>query len=265
LYGREDSILSRVTKMSKDPLERLELLQKPLIELALEEDWGYKYAKFAADSSQSLLVHSFNTFSVARILGEYIFDLNSDDMLVACLGAFLHDYQKSEDEWQSAAISFMNGNRSTENSVFDHDDGSPEQLESLKNLLDRIKDDLSAFGFKVSVDALAKRILNIVVYTHDTDNRAVAIRRRSEVGPIDSLVPVIRLADSIASIKEPSEIVRKIRDLDLPQGKQVAFDYHEISVIRGLTTSFLNEAVIELMSEHGYVPLLHLRGSDLKN
>jgi len=243
--------------MSKDPLERLELLQKPLIELALEEDWGYKYAKFAADSSQSLLVHSFNTFSVARILGEYIFDLNSDDMLVACLGAFLHDYQKSEDEWQSAAISFMNGNRSTENSVFDHDDGSPEQLESLKNLLDRIKDDLSAFGFKVSVDALAKRILNIVVYTHDTDNRAVAIRRRSEVGPIDSLVPVIRLADSIASIKEPSEIVRKIRDLDLPQGKQVAFDYHEISVIRGLTTSFLNEAVIELMSEHGYVPLLH--------
>jgi hypothetical protein len=243
--------------MSKDPLERLELLQKPLIELALEEEWCYKYAKFAVDGSQSLLIHSLNTYSVTRVLGEHLFDLDSDDMLVACLGAFLHDYQKSDDEWQSAAISFMSGNRAIENDVFDHDNGSPEQLERLGKFLNRIKDDLSAFGYEVSVDTLAKRILNIVVYTHDTDNHAVAMRRRSEVGPIDPLASVIRLADSIASIKEPSEIVRKINDLDLPQGKKVVFDYHEISMIRGLTTSFLNEAIIELMSEHGYVPLLY--------
>lgn len=243
--------------MSNAVSERLNLLQKTLIELALREDWCYKYAKFATEGHQSLLVHSLNVFSVTRILGEHLFNLDLDGILVACLGAFFHDYQKSDDKWQEAVISFISGEQLTENNILGHDDGSPRQLERLGKLLDRIKNDLSTFGYEDPVDVLAKRILNIVVYTHDTDNRAKAVRRRSEVGPVDPLVPVIRLADSIASIKEPSEIVRKTRDLDLPQGKQVSFDYHEISVIRGLTTSFLNEAVIELMCEHGYVSLLH--------
>lgn len=232
-------------------------LQEALIELGLKENWNYKYAKFAVDACQSLLVHSLNVFSVALVLGEHLFNLNSDEMLVSCLGAFFHDYEKSDDEWQSAAISFMSGDRTIESSKFDHSSGSPEKMEKLVRLLDEIKDDLSVLGYNSSVDELAKRIMNLVVYTHDTDNHATAVKRRTEVGVADPLVPVVRLADSIASIKKPSEIVSKTRDLDLPQGKQVVFDYHEISVIRGLTTSFLNEALIELAREQGYVPLLH--------
>lgn len=238
-------------------IERFGTLQKALIELGLKENWGNNYAKFAEEGNQSLFVHSLNVFSVAQILGDHLFNLDSEELLVSCLGAFFHDYQKSEDKWQSAAISFMNGNKNIVRNAFDHADGSPKQIEKLGELLEEIKSELSVVGFNNSLDGLAKRILNLVVYTHDTDNHATAVRRRAEVGVADPLVPVVRLADSIASIKKPSEIVNKTRDLDLPQGKNVVFDYHEISMIRGLTTSFLNEAIIELMSEQGYVPLLH--------
>ncbi|MHA2015830.1 MAG: hypothetical protein ACTSUH_08815, partial [Candidatus Thorarchaeota archaeon] len=143
------------------------------------------------------------------------------------------------------------------NASFDHDDGSPEELKRLEQLLSGVERRLSEEGTHENLRELAPRILNIIVYTHDSRNRAVATRRRNQVGPIDPLAQVIRLGDGIASIKNPAAILRADRDLDIPQDKDVSFEYHEISAVRGLTSSLLNEALIHLMEESGYRPLLH--------
>ncbi|RLI53005.1 MAG: hypothetical protein DRP09_16720, partial [Candidatus Thorarchaeota archaeon] len=104
-------------------------------------------------------------------------------------------------------------------------------------------------------------ILRIIVYTHDAINSASALKRKQQVGAIDPLSKVVRLSDSIASIKKAEDIKKKSRDPDIPTGKKVSFEYHSVSVIRGVISSFLNEAVTELMKELGYTPLLYFGNS----
>ena len=81
------------------------------------------------------------------------------------------------------------------------------------------------------------------------------------MGSLDSLTRVVRLCDSVASIKNAETIKTKERDPDIPAGKKVVFEHHSVSVIRGVISSFLNEAVVELMQELGYIPLLHFGSS----
>jgi hypothetical protein len=236
---------------------RLDSLQQALLSVAIKNDWGCKYAKFSQKNNQSLLVHSLNAFSVARELASPIYGLENEEVMIGCLAAFLHDYQKAEDRWQNAATSFMTGERAFEDGSFDHDDGSEHQCENILHLLEDVEKEFVSLSESATITDLAERILNIVVYTHDTQNHAVAVRRRNQVGSVDGLVPLVRLADSIASIKEPREIVVRSKDLAIPPGKQVFFEYHEISLIRGLVTSFLNEALLDLMKELGWTPLLY--------
>lgn len=237
--------------------ERFDLLEEALISMALAREWNVKYAKFARDGSQSLFVHALNTFSVARILGQMVFDYSQEDFILGCIAAFLHDYQKAEESWQRAAIRFMNGEREFANGIFDHDAGTDASKEELLSLLEFTSETMTSLGAEYPIIENLERILNLVVYTHDTQNRAVSTRRRSQVGPSDRLVPLVRLADSIASLSSPADIVKKTQDLDLPMGIEISFEYHEVAVIRGLVTSFLNEALIEVMKERGYVPLIH--------
>lgn len=237
--------------------KKLDMLQQVLLSFAIRQSWDYKYAKFSQKNNQSLLIHSFNAFSVARELGRPVFDIIDDELIVGCLGAFLHDYQKAQTRWQKAAIEFIDGERTFEEGSFDHDDGSEKQREILQDFLNAIEKEMDLVGINVSVSTLLDRIMNLVVFTHDTENRADAVRRRNQVGTVDVLVPLVRFADSIASIKEPKDIVNRIRDLALPHGKQVFFDFHELSQIRGLVTSFLNEALVNLMKEQGWKPLLY--------
>ncbi len=244
--------------MTKKADDRFFELLRALMSVAIQEEWGSKYAKFSAKHKQSLFVHAVNAFSVARKLGEKLFDLDEDELIVACVGAFFHDYQKAEPKWQEAVLRFLRG-ESIPNDVFDHDDGGPESKAKLKALLEAVEGRLKSNGQEESLVAITDRVLNMVVYTHDTQNRASATSRRTQVGPADRLVPLIRLTDSIVSMKEPSEILSRARDPDIPPQKaqKVYFEYHELSVIRGLVSSFLNEALIRLMEECGYVPLLH--------
>lgn len=237
--------------------KKLDLLQQVMLSIAIQHGWGYKYAKFSQKNNQSLLIHSLNAFSVARELGQPGFDLDDDELFIGCLGAFLHDYQKAQTRWQNAAIEFINGERRFEDGSFEHDDGSEEQRDILRGFLGAIEKEMVLTGISAGITALTNRILNLVVFTHDTENHAAAVRRRNQVGAVDALVPLVRLADSIASIKEPKDIVSRIRDLSLPQGKRMSFDFHELSSIRGLVTSFLNEALVNLMKELEWKPLLY--------
>jgi hypothetical protein len=236
--------------------ERFDLLEEALIAEALAREWNIKYAKFAGDGSQSLFVHALNTAYVARVLGEHVFGLDEDDLLLAYLSAFLHDYQKASDSWQSAAVAFIEGKR-PDGADFSHGDGSEKAREHLREILTSIQERAIASGLALDVTGLLDRILNIIVYTHDTKNPAEAVRRKSQVGPLDPVTRVIRLADAISSIRQPSDILKKIADLDMPEATDVSFDYHEIAVVRGIVTSFLNEAIIDSMEEMGYKPLLH--------
>lgn len=243
---------------SKTIDKRLDLLEEALIREALNREWQHKYAKFGKRGSQSLFAHSVNVFSVARTLGEHLFDLGDDEELyLSCLAGFLHDYQKAEPEWQDAAVAFVERGE-TSSDAFEHDSGSPEMMQRLSEILRNVETYISEISGSVTdLQRYAERSLNIVVYTHDAENRAVASRRRMQVGPIDTLSKTIRLCDSISSIKEAKGIISKTRDPDLPRGKQIKFEYHEISEIRGLVSSFLNQAAIQLMKKYGYVPLLH--------
>ncbi|NWF94508.1 MAG: type I-D CRISPR-associated protein Cas10d/Csc3 [Candidatus Thorarchaeota archaeon] len=246
-----------VRTVTKEGDDRFFGLLRSLMSVAIREEWGSKYAKFSAKHKQSLFVHAVNAFSVARKLGEMLFDLNEDETIVACVGAFFHDYQKAEPKWQEAALSFLRREGAPQDGAFDHDDGGPEAKAKLKALLEAVEGKLNSEGQKESLVTITDRVLNLVVYTHDTENRAAATRRRTQVGPADRLVPLIRLADSMASMKEPKDILNRARDLDIPAQKRVHFEYHELSVIRGLVSSFLNEALTGLMKECGYEPLLH--------
>lgn len=241
-------------RISREISERIE---QALISVATSRNWNQLYAKFGKRGSQTLLVHSLNVFSLTRIIGEKLYGLSDDELFIASIAGFLHDIQKANTTWQSAAIAFMNGVQPDELS-FKHDDGSEESLQEITDLLDEVaaKSKLKERHHKAIVD-LSKRILNIIVYTHDSSNRAISRRRQSQVGTIDPLAPLIRLADAIASIKDASEIVKKSRDLDIPLDKEVSFEYHQISQIRGLVSSYLNEALIQLMGECGYIPLLY--------
>ncbi len=236
--------------------ESFELLEEALIAEALAREWNVKYAKFARDGSQSLFVHALNTAYVAQVLGEHVFGLDEDDLLLAYLSAFLHDYQKASDSWQSAAVAFIEGKR-PDGADFSHGDGSEEAREHLREILTSIQENAIASGLALEINGLLDRILNIVVYTHDTKNPAEAARRKGQVGPLDPVARVIRLADAISSIRQPSDILKKMADLDIPQDTDVTFDYHEISVVRGIVTSFLNEAIIDSMEEMEYKSLLH--------
>jgi hypothetical protein len=229
-------------------------MEEALISIALSRGWQHKYAKFARSGSQSLFVHAINVFSVARILGRELFKLTEDDQTVACLAGFLHDLQKENDAWQTSAVAFMRGERGT-HLDFSHDSGTDENRELVTKIIEELETRLKGTSF--NIPSLPERILNIIVNTHDTENQAQAIRRKAEVGPIDPLTSVVRLADSIASIKEPKEILRVEKDPDLIARHKIQFEYHEIGAIRGIVSSFLNEAAIELMKEAGYTPLLH--------
>ncbi|MHA1813926.1 MAG: hypothetical protein ACTSYX_10905, partial [Candidatus Thorarchaeota archaeon] len=166
--------------------DRIENVKQALMAEALDRGWGMMYAKFGKEGKQSLFVHSVNVASVVDILSRELFDLSDDDRFVAFVAGFLHDYQKSNESWQRAAINFMHGARNP-NASFDHDDGSPEELKRLEQLLSGVERRLSEEGTHENLRELAPRILNIIVYTHDSRNRAVATRRRNQVGPIDPL------------------------------------------------------------------------------
>ncbi len=234
----------------------LEELEAALIAEALRRDWQHKYAKFAKGGEQSLLVHSINVFSVTRVLASAAFSLSRQETLIACIAGFLHDIQKERDRWQQAAIAFMDGARGLD-SEFSHDDGSPEALEQVVGFLKNVESAIRGAGLKDTIEDLGRRVLNVVVYTHDSRNQADAARRRRQVGAIDKLTQVIRLADSICSIKAPSDIVRLNHDPDLPDNARLSFEYHELGRIRGLLSSFLNEAIIDVLKEEGYIPLLY--------
>jgi hypothetical protein len=241
-----------MTRLNVEP----EKLEQALLQEAINRDWHHKYAKFAREGKQSLLVHSLNVASIARVIGKEVFDLDDSDCNLASLAGFLHDYQKAQDEWQKAALNFMS-KRGGQDDDFSHDDGTTGSRQNLLDILTGVEAKLAEQGIDVDISDLVDRLLNIVVYTHDAKNRAESSRRRRQVGPIDALAPVIRLCDSIASMKSASDIAKKSWDPDLPPGKSISFQYHELSSIRGLVSSFLNQALIELMKEIGYEPLLH--------
>ena len=225
-------------------------LREALVKVAISQGWQHKYAKFGK-TTQSLFVHSVNAYSLARILGPKLFDLSSEESTIVSVAAFFHDYQKAEDRWQKAALRFMKGERPPKRD-FAHDSGSSEKLAALMDLLGKVD---SETGTNLKSDA--ERILRIIVYTHDAANSAAALKRKQEVGALDSLTKIVRLCDSIASIKNAEDIVKKSRDPDIPIGTKVIFDYHSVSVIRGVTSSLLNEAVTDLLKECEYIPLLH--------
>ncbi|MHA1929502.1 MAG: hypothetical protein ACTSV2_13080, partial [Candidatus Thorarchaeota archaeon] len=231
--------------------ERIDKLEEALVSVALKHNWQHKYAKFGKQT-QSLFVHSVNAISVARIIGGHLFDLSEDDLYLVCISAFLHDYQKAEDEWQKAALDFMEGGR-PDDSKFKHDDGSEEAKEKLHLFLEQTETKLNG----ENLTKYTERILTIIVYTHDSMNSAESIKRKQQVGTLDPLTRIIRLCDSIVSIKNPKDIISKVRDPDLPHDKKVIFDYHELTVVRGVVSSVLNESAIELMKESSYIPLLY--------
>jgi hypothetical protein len=235
----------------------LGFLREALVKIAIREGWQYKYAKFGKQgrSTQSLFVHSINTFSLAQILSKLLFNLSPQESLLSSVAAFFHDYQKANEKWQRAAIDFIEG-RSTSNRDFAHDSGSLAMLAELRRMLEKV-DVLAG----TDLASQSERILRIVVYTHDAINSAAALKRKQEVGSLDTLTKVVRLCDSIASIKNAEDIKTKERDPDIPSGKQVVFEHHSVSVIRGVISSFLNEAAVELMRELGYTPLLHFGSS----
>ncbi|MBD3408043.1 MAG: hypothetical protein GF411_18125 [Candidatus Lokiarchaeota archaeon] len=241
--------------MTAKTTPKFDTLLDALIKQAMKEDWQYKYAKFAKTGSQSLLVHAVNVFSVAKILGSEVFGYEDDELLILSLGGFMHDFQKSYDIWQDSALAFMKGERKGLN--FEHDSGTDDDLERLKTFLMNAQNNLSNDILDIDLVELAPRILNLLVYTHDSPNRAVASKRKSQVGPIDAVAKIIRLSDSIASIKTPQEILGRKRDPDLPELDSFEFEYHELTVIRGVVSSFLNQAVINLLGDHGYIPLLY--------
>ena len=236
----------------------LDAVLQALIAEAIDRDWQHKYAKFAnrGRKSQSLYVHAVNAFSVVRIIGSKLFDLPANDRLVASVAGFLHDYQKAYPEWQDMVLRFING-VSERDDDFSHDDGSPESLQILEELLGSAQRRMKVLPAPDFLTRNSSRILNIVVYTHDSENQSVSLRRRSEVGAIDYLARVVRLGDSIASKKDIEEIASLNHDPDVPSNKRVVFDYHKISGIRGILSSFLNEALNKLMEEAGYTPILY--------
>lgn len=230
----------------------LDAIEASFVSVALKRDWHHKYAKFGKQA-QSLFVHSLNAFSVARVIGNLVFELSDDDLVLVCAAAFVHDYQKENESWQDAAKGFMSGKK-PKRTTFRHDSGTANDLNQLNTVLDEVSSSLPS---DQSLVQYTQRILNMVVYTHDTENRADVAKRKLEVGPIDPLTRVVRLADSIASVKTLESIKSKERDPDIPIEKEVAFDYHEISVVRGVVSCFLNEALVQLMREAGYIPLLY--------
>jgi hypothetical protein len=234
----------------------LDNLRDVLIDEGLSRGWDIKYAKFAKDGTQSLLVHAINVFSLVRTLGKDFFELADTELIICSLAGFLHDCQKARIGWQSAVIKFLNRER-TSKSDFQHDDGSPAAKQELVEFLNNLKTKLANIDIDFDPSQFADRILNVIVYTHDSENPAQAAIRDRLVGPIDTLAPVVRLCDSIASIKSPSEINQKIRDLDLPKGMNILFDYHEIAAVRGLVSSFLNEALLDISTQAGFKPLLY--------
>ncbi len=234
-----------------DTEEILDQLEEGFVSSALKRDWHHKYAKFGKQT-QSLFVHSLNAFSIARVTGKHLFELHDDDLIIVCAASFLHDYQKAHDSWQDAALALMSGTK-PKGSAFKHNSGADEDREQLASILTEVSKNLkSQYNLESHID----RVLNMIVYTHDTENRADVARRKREVGSIDPLTRVVRLADSIASIKKLEEIKKKEKDPDLPPDKKVYFDYHQISVVRGIVSCFLNEAIVTLMNDAGYIPLL---------
>ncbi|MGQ9632199.1 MAG: type I-D CRISPR-associated protein Cas10d/Csc3 [bacterium] len=130
---------------------------------------------------------------------------------------------------------------------------------------------LGASEFSVNQDAIEREIrtlgLDGFAETNWHDHRAAMTHDRSVkqgdrlLGSegIDQLVEMVRVADTMASIETPREIVslqNHLKDLSKVLATNYRLYFHELADIRGVLTNQIHDAVAEILRGYDFFPLL---------
>ncbi len=219
---------------------KLEELIEELRRIAVKNNWHLKYAKFGELGHQNLLMHSLSVMSIALRIAEVI-GLEQEKYEILVISGFLHDALKSSDRWQRAI--------KERGSV--PEDFWQRNPEELNRIIDQYSDEL---GIPDHVRKAVKDIIYVVESIESVENLLEALKSR----PDSTVAHIIELADKIGSFKEPMEVERVSSDSKLATILRkfgLVLDYHQVDIVRGITTQLLHKGIMKAYEKAGYTPV----------
>jgi len=210
------------------------------IEVGLERGWHLKVGKWGAGGTASLLSHSLTVAGVAEQVFRKI-GLPENEIRIGIATAFLHDFLKESHS-------------------------SREEIERTGRLLDK--------EFTESDIGEISDILHRIGYDDDEIEIVASILTHGALQSLEHLQTILRrvpnrdlprvrrlvheVADPLASIKDLSEFERNRRRFDESLREWgLRLEYHQVSTIRGVTTSLCHRAIEEIYSSWGFEPILY--------
>lgn len=222
-----------------------DLLEK-MIEYAYKRGWAKKYAKFSRYRGFStLLAHSLNVYYISLKIARI---LEVDEKYYTLLGiiSFFHDVLKEPDESQEALLKYR---------VLWQKD--PEKLRKcMKEIIKELVGNCAENDELIA--SISEYICKCLLYT----GRVTSLSELKECGKTKEsvnmkLIKIVELSDAIASISRPSEINSSTIKDDIADILYLEFEYHEVKLIRGVTTQLLHKALEDYYSQYEFEPLAY--------
>ena len=217
-----------------------EEILKNAINVMEKYNWHLKYGKWSRDRCQSLLVHSINAATIAtrimKALAKHGIVYSEEDYLTVFAALLIHDYGKSIDEIQEKILT---------NKSF-----------RLNRLFPKYKDKVKLFLKEIGFDEkICERALELALVIEETSD-INEVDKYFEVSKFDrKLTLACRLGDRISSIKYLDEVER-IGEEEL-KPYNLYLTYHQVSIVRGISTQFLHKVLERLYVNQGYSPIMY--------
>lgn len=221
-----------------------------------KRNWHLKYSKYNQKIHQSLLTHCLNVGALSYNLLDYldsqrIVDATEKLRAQALLTGFLHDAGKDGNSYQKAVRDFLDG-LGTDPLDFCH-----QQYGDFQPVLDSLRSELdSKLVSTLGSGDLWREIAWTIAHLGRLEN-AAAVSASFERPPTnDALIckEIVHLADMMMSVRSVSEAV----SLPLTGAitSKLRLTYHKVSVVRGVLTQFLHEALESEFRSAGFEPVL---------
>ncbi|MFQ6055974.1 MAG: hypothetical protein ACE5J3_08350, partial [Methanosarcinales archaeon] len=197
-------------------------------EVLVQRNWKFKLAK-KREGEQSLFIHSLNELGVIHTLIDMVkdpppsgFGLTENEQFSLILGAVGHDVGKEKEEWQRYILGME--------PKVSHID---EQL--ARDIVNILKQKLRLSG--TYEDAISGILLHMK--GGRTQSRlGIEVFKEHESERFKMVADIIAFVDNIISatnILSALEVINKKENKDF-FGKYIVFEYHKVSIIRGIST-----------------------------
>ena len=237
----------------------LDRLIDSCIELGIEHRWQQKISKWARlGGEQSLLTHALNTASVARKIAfmwsQKTNGLSNEEILCLITAAFLHDFPKEDQEYQNAVDRHIR--QGVYDPIFDHTVFTKEQVNLVTKKFIKPIHTICKLDRIIDLEEFIDGVLSALP-AEDPKTILDVIERKQNLPAPSRVRKLVSFADALCSKADPTEATKLSRDVDWPKELNLQLTYHKLSVIRGILTTFLNEALIEIYNEAGWEPTLY--------